>query len=89
MGVDAKVGLGTVISGKVDIILSRWSVGWDEPGDGVGEERVVGLVNLDVLVVEDGSVPENVDVDLVELHWGVDLSSKVEGKVLSLDDWVW
>ena len=89
-GVDAHVEDGLVVgSSNLDVVLAGWGVGWDIPAEWNIDGGVEGLSDFDVFVVEWGSVPVNVDVDLLDLHGGRDDTSEVEGKVDSLGDWVW
>ena len=42
-----------------------------------------------VLVIEGGSVPVNVDMDVSDFDFVTDDTGKVEGNILSLDSWGW
>ena len=71
LGVDAE-DLGTgltrhiAVSIKEDIVVSRWGERWNIPSDG-GLELISNRGGLVVvLIIEWGTVPVNVDVDVLE-----------------------
>ena len=89
---DAKVGfiLGVIGSDELDGVLTIWSIGWDVPSEVHGEDllEVLGLWNM-VLVVEGGTVPIDMNVDIIDVDIWSKNTSKGEGEVRALGDWIW
>ena len=90
LGTDTGVGnlVGESLEG--DNVVTVWCVRWDIPA----ELEVVGAIDgmavlWDVSVVEGGSVPVNMDMDVVLGHGVGDNTSEVEGDVGSLGEWLW
>ena len=90
--VNAKVSFGGAGVGtyEFDSIVAIWSIGWDVPSE--RHVKVIGKVFdciLVVLVIEWGTVPVDVNVDIVNMDIVRKDTSKVEGDVLSLSKWIW
>ena len=77
------------MSSKGNIVVTRWGVTWNVPGD---IELVAGSVVMDssdVFIIEGSSVPVNMDVEVINFHELRDDSSEHEFDILSLNNWVW
>ena len=93
VSVDAKDGSwsGGRVSSSSDrnSVGTGWSVRWDGPLEGVVIGGVIDVVLGVVLVIEGGSVPVDVDVNVGDFDGVTDDTGKVEGNIGSLDSWGW
>ena len=81
------VGLSVTLHGNG--VGSRWGIGWNIPADVVLEGGVVMVGHGDVLVIEGGPVPVDMDVNVVDINSLGDDSSEHERDLGSLNNWVW
>ena len=72
-----------------DKVATTWSIAWDVPGDIVGVGGVVVVGHLVVLVIEGGSVPVNMNMDVIVVGFSTEDTSKLKGDIGSLDKWIW
>ena len=88
---DAKVRFSRAAVGteELDIVFTIWSESWDIPTE--SHLEVVGVVMsiLMVLVIEWGTVPVDVNVDIVNMDVVREDTSKIESEVATLSNWIW
>ena len=77
------------IADQRDIVVSRWGERWNIPSDGGLEVISNGSGLVVVLIIERGTVPVNMDVDVGEGSLVTENTSKVQVEVRALHNWSW
>ena len=94
LGLDAHdIGIGlarnVTITDKLENIVSGWGKRWDIPSDGSFVVISNGSGLVVVLVIEWGTVPVNVDMDVFEGSLVTKNTSEVQVEVRALHNWRW